>query len=293
MKHRFCEPAYDDWFAEIYDDWYPELSDPETGPYRPIKTLLSSWHTKKMTDLVILDAACGTGNLYRLLSNDGYKVWATDGSAKMLAKAQYNCRHAQVDTARLVRHPVAWTDRDGYARQFLRKGVTFDLILLASNSFCHLPPVDGHMDAALRNFYDLLKPGGRLVIDTKKYRRDRNNDAVPIIRELRFVKKKWIPRTTRVDPPRKLEAFGPGEFELHTSLHYDIDPCFRVCRALIVVTIVGADGPAGVRLFPYFPLPASQLTKRLRQSGFSIEKVYGAKKDLDWSYDVVVGKRTG
>ena len=61
---------------------------------------------------------------------------------------------------------VEVTDAEGYKKYF--GSGKLDAIVNTGNSFCHLPP-NQYMDAALSTFYDLLRSGGVLIIDTKKF----------------------------------------------------------------------------------------------------------------------------
>ena len=52
------------------------------------------------------------------------------------------------------------------------RGSGFDAIICMGNSFAHLPDFSGDQHdqrIAITNFYDLLKPGGILVIDHRNY----------------------------------------------------------------------------------------------------------------------------
>jgi len=51
-------------------------------------------------------------------------------------------------------------------------GAKFDAVMCLGNSFAHLPDFEGDLlnqRRALRNFKELLKPGGILVIDHRNY----------------------------------------------------------------------------------------------------------------------------
>ena len=48
----------------------------------------------------------------------------------------------------------------------------YDAVVCLGNSFAHLPDFTGHNEnqkLALKNFYDMVKPGGILVIDHRNY----------------------------------------------------------------------------------------------------------------------------
>ncbi len=292
MSALFCEGNYDAWLAQVYDSWYAELHDPAKGPASAIKALLDMFPgiaARAPADISVLDCACGTGNLYMALSRLGYDVWGCDGSQAMLERAAANCERENVSRAQLVADPVRWTDAAAYHRCFVSRGKLFDVILLNSNSLCHLPAVPGQLDVALANFHSLLKPGGRLIIDTKKYKEDRFADGTPLYRELKYENGAWIPRTTRPDGQRVLSDGSEVNFD--TSLHYDIDPYFEICRALLIVTISRPSVGPETHVMPYFPLPSSKLAAWLDKASFGAKLFEAKTSPLFWSYDCIVAEK--
>jgi len=147
------------------------------------------------------------------------------------------------------------------------------------------------MDAALDNFNSLLKPGGLLIIDTKRYIRAGEIEGVPLHKELRYLAPDWIIRTTR-EEPCKVPALENVRF--HTMLHYDIDPSFpvKIPRALIVLTVHGEGLMPLTEVIPYYPLPVEELSQRMTAAGFTTT-VYRAKEGAaaNWQYDIVVGRK--
>ena len=237
----------------------------------------------------ILDCACGTGNAYGAFRRQKFDIWGTDGSKQMLAHAFNNCAAHNIPTDQLVRDPINWTDGNGYQRHF--EPESFDLIINTANSFCHLPPIKGYMDKALDNFRNLLKPGGLLFIDTKRYVQEGSIREVPIYKELiyREAPVEWAIRTDRPDV-RDVPTLGRVHF--HTRLHYDIDPSFDVPvqRALIVLTIYGEKLAPQTLLIPYYPLPRKRLEKFMEKAEFTIRSYDAFSREVDgWKYDAVVG----
>jgi SAM-dependent methyltransferase len=290
----FHERAYDYFLAALYDDWYPELSDETKGPFRPICELLKTFKElsgRAREEIRILDCACGTGNDYIAFTKAGYDMWATDGSSEMLIRAVRNSENILGSyNEKLITNPINWTDWEAYRQCFAEKVGSFDVILINSNSFCHLPSTPEYMQVALNNFCRLLKPGGRLIIDTKKYVRTMSIDGLPIFMELQYIatENEWIVRSERLDPPRKIA--GKYEVHFHTRLHYDIDPYFKICRALIVVTMYGNEVAPRTMVLPYYPLPAKSLEQNMKDTGF-VTTVFPAKEGtINWSYDFVVGQ---
>jgi SAM-dependent methyltransferase len=324
---KFHECAYDYFFAEIYDEWYPELTDKIKGPFPVIRALLQDFldrDAEKRVSVSVLDCACGTGNMYGAFTNEKYKVleaegefdvWGTDGSAAMLCRALDNCdQKFGVPTSKLISEPVNWCDTEAYRKLKAQSG-PFDFVLLNSNSFCHIPPVPEYMQVALSNFHELLKPKGRLLIDTKKYVQASTImyphasgiggvaiAEVKMFNELRYVENvdDWIVRTERPSPTEKRDvhdiAGTKKKSHYHTWLHYDIDPSFSVpvCRALVVVTRYGPDVTPRTMVWPYYPLPAKILAAHMETVGFEEIEIRHARKDeplQNYSYDFVIGRK--
>jgi len=286
----YRETAYDA-IADWYDHWYKDhwCSD---EPYLTIRRLAFKHADSSKTNLAtrrILDTACGTGNTYAAFKKEGFEVFGTDGSSRMLSKAVANCEQQSLSLSGLVLEPITWTNWDGYSKHF--EPESFDILLNTGNSFCHIPPVTGFIDAALENFLKLLKPGGLLIIDTKKYIREGNFDGTPLYKEMRFVTPEWIVRTVREE---KCEVPGLEHVRFHTRLHYDVDPSFNIAvlRALIVLTIYGESLAPITALIPYYPLPAADLKRHMSEAGF-ITDLYPAGEGPaeNWKYDVVVGRK--
>src|SRR5947209_315099 len=139
--------GYDDWLADVYDHWYFPLLQEQNGPYRPIRILMDDFPElsgRSPSQIAILDCACGTGNSYVAFKNHDYDIWASDGSRAMLRKAVEKCGSKGLSADQLVQEPVCWTDGDAYRRHFTDRGVQFDVVMLPSNSFCHIPQTSGY-----------------------------------------------------------------------------------------------------------------------------------------------------
>ncbi|MBV5330542.1 DUF4062 domain-containing protein [Pelodictyon phaeoclathratiforme] len=292
---EYRETAYDK-LAYWYDHWYKdhwELDD----PFKTIVSIIKAYDEGSRGNILrkkILDCACGTGNTYVSFTKNGYNIYGTDGSRYMLQKAKNNCDSIGVSTDHIELEPLNWTDNKSYHAKF--SSGFFDVIINTANSFCHIPPVSGYMDVALNNFYDLLAPGGLLIIDTKKYIKTRSLNDIETYQELRYIagKQEWILRSER-EEPRNIEGLGNVKF--HTRLMYDNDPAFThpVCRALIVVTIYGESINPCVHVIPYYPLPSVMLKMEMEKAGFMPVTIFPAMENLvlDWKYDIVVGRKPG
>ena len=210
----------------------------------------------------------------------------------MLQKAHKNCVSSEIPVDRLILDPINWTDGKAYEEQFGQE--TFDVIINSANSFCHIPPVPGYMDIAISNFYNLLKPGGLLIIDTKKYIRSVSFDGTEIFRELRYDAnfQEWIVRSDR----REIyQVDGFGEVNFHTRLMYDNDPAFNhkhVRRALIVLTIYGPSVTPRVLVIPYYPLPSTKLREKMREVMLTTSIIPAMERLVaNWKYDFVIGQK--
>lgn len=107
----------------------------------------------------VLDAATGSGFHAVSLAQAGFDVVATDGSAAMVEQARRNLAERDLD----VRAEVAdWRGLDAVV------GTGFDAVLCLGNSLGHLFAEDD-LDAAVRGFAGVLKPGGLLLLDQRNY----------------------------------------------------------------------------------------------------------------------------
>jgi SAM-dependent methyltransferase len=282
---RFRETAYDS-IAPWYDLWYKDhwCSD---QPFKTIRRIMSQHFERDLSKLQVLDAACGTGNTYITFKRKGFDITGCDASMGMLAKAATNCHTMGLDRNGILSVPINWTDGGSYKQHF--GDAAFDVIVVTANSLCHVPSTSDYMGSALNNFHSLLRPGGILIVDTKRYVQDGDVDGVPIYKELRLVGAEWVVRTVRNE---RCEIDGMGEVHFHTRLHYDVDPAFtqKIPRALIVLTIYGDGMTPETMLIPYYPLPETILQAHMKAAGFKVA-LYRAGEYLaeNWRYDVVVG----
>ena len=108
-----------------------------------------------------LDVACGTGLHAIALARLGVRVTGADLSAAMLAQAQAHAAAFGVE--------IPWVQA---SMQELRPHVRekFDALFCLGNSLPHLLQ-QTDLAAACANFYDLLSPGGILVIQLLNYAR--------------------------------------------------------------------------------------------------------------------------
>ncbi len=107
----------------------------------------------------VLDAACGTGLHAIVFARLGMAVTAADLSAKMLEKARENARQAK--------SPVRWVQA---SLQNLTHHIQeqFQAIFCLGNSLPHLLTKED-LEQTFKNFYQLLQPGGILVVQLLNY----------------------------------------------------------------------------------------------------------------------------
>lgn len=289
--YAFKEKIYENAFAEWYDDWYEGHWQNEQ-PFKTICGLLTSHFESSrgyLKNLRILDCACGTGNTFVSFSRAGMHIWGTDGSKKMLEKAQHNCKSIGVPTEKLILTPLTWTDEEKYFQIF--KHSYFDVIINTANSYCHLPPVDEYMLTSLKMFFELLKPGGILLIDTKKFITSSIINDIQFYKELRYHSelKEWIERDERKETV-VISKYGKVHF--HTKMMYDIDYSFstKVERAFIVVSVYGDNIPPETFVIPYYPLPGRMLINKMQNVGFKTNYFPAFEGPLiSWKYDIIAG----
>jgi len=289
---RYRECAYDA-MAEWYDIWYEDhwLND---EPYNTICSIARNYKDASRGSIVnmkILDCDCGTGNTYATFKKNGYTIFGTDGSREMLQRAVSNCEEKRISPDNIIRVPINWSDLDSYLRHF-DEG-SFDIIVNTANSFCHIPPIPEYMNRALTNFHRLLKPGGLLIIDTKKYIHDSRFNEPKRYVELQYAtpEQEWVVRTERVDSRK---SSGGSNIHFHTRILHDRDPSFNdvVMRSLIVVTIFGDNLSPRTLVVPYYPLPAKILGTKMTEAGFvSTQQPAKTGMAINWKYDIVVGQK--
>ncbi len=100
----------------------------------------------------VLEAACGTGRILIALANEDIDITGFDISEKMLEILKEKAKNAGITPDV---HHANMVDF-----KFEKK---FNLIIVPYRSFLHLKS-EGERKAALKNFYDHLNPGGRLII---------------------------------------------------------------------------------------------------------------------------------
>ncbi|MBX3065474.1 MAG: class I SAM-dependent methyltransferase [Anaerolineae bacterium] len=144
--------------AEEYEYFY---RDWEAAMQRDGADLRRLFKDRQVAIKRVLDASCGTGTQSIALAKLGYEVTAMDPSRNMLHKARQNA----------LKYNVGDKISIGRANFLnLPRAVTgpFDAVITKGNSLPHLLQ-DDQLQAAISNFYNLLRPGGLVVIGIRDY----------------------------------------------------------------------------------------------------------------------------
>lgn len=148
--------AFYDSIAEFYPNFY---RDWETQIDREGLGLRSVFRGRGVHR--VLDASCGAGTQAVALAGLGFEVVAVDPSAGMLRKAH------QIAEQRNVSSKITFVRSDFVDLMTIVEG-KFDAIVTKGNSLPHLL-LDDEIETTLLNFYELLRPGGTLVIGMRDF----------------------------------------------------------------------------------------------------------------------------
>jgi len=129
--------------AEYYDELTRDVDYIALADY--YETLITEGGKKPE---IILDLACGTGRLTRILADRGYQMIGVDGSKEMLIKAR------EFESDILYLHQSC-TDLDLYG--------TVDAVICSLDGLNYLPPAE--LDLALRRIFLFCNPGAVLAFD--------------------------------------------------------------------------------------------------------------------------------
>jgi glycine/sarcosine N-methyltransferase len=187
----------------------------------------------------ILDCSCGVGIFAIALARRGHAVWGSDGSRGMIDKALSATRETNIH---VPFKQCAWADLpDQFAERF-------DVVFCLGNAIGHVRNRE-EMEQSLRGMRNVLRDGGKLVLDS------RNWELIRRVRA-RFTNYPWRERSGRRCLPIHLWSYPENFGEAHT----------------IEVTLVFDTGEsASVRSYPvvYYPFRFEELEERLWSAGFS------------------------
>ncbi|GEL09081.1 class I SAM-dependent methyltransferase [Salisediminibacterium halotolerans] len=144
-------------FYDILSRYYDDLFGVKQGA---VNRVIEAFKGQK--DVNLLDAAAGSGSEAAAFAKAGFNVSALDSNARM---AKNISRKAEAQGVKIETVHAGMEE----AEELWPKAV-FDVIICIGNSFVHLPDKSA-MIRQLKQFRELLKPGGRLLIQTVNYDR--------------------------------------------------------------------------------------------------------------------------
>jgi SAM-dependent methyltransferase len=187
----------------------------------------------------ILDCSCGIGTLAVALAKLGYDVSGSDGSPGMIEQTSVAATNAGVDVPLTC---CTWEDLPAHFTE------PFDLVFCLGNAIGHARNGE-EMCRSVQGMRDVLRSGGKLVIDSRNWERIRREKT-------RFTPCPWRERAGQRCLPIYIWNF-PERFEdTHT---------------IEVLLVFDADGKVSVRSYPivYHPFRVEELEERLRGAGFT------------------------
>jgi len=223
------------------------------------------------TKIKILDTAtggCGEPSI-TLRNRRGYQVWATDGYEKMLNSAIKIAKEKNVDIE-FSDKPVKFNElKDFYKKEF------FDVVFCVANSISHVPP--DQLDDTLMGMVFLLKEGGSIILDTKRYTADGRE------MECDENKKKGNVRTIREDPVR-YRINDREVVKMETSFSYPDE-----MKAIYNIKIYYSDGKSEIFSFPFWGYTSQYLKMKLERIRLLTAVI--SPDICDWKYEVIVGDK--
>jgi glycine/sarcosine N-methyltransferase len=144
--------AIAEYYPYFYRDWQTQLDREGLG-------LRAIFRNRGVT--CVLDASCGGGAQAIPLAQLGFEVVAVDPSGGMLRKAQEFAAEYGVEDK------IQFECADFLHLKEVVNG-PFDAIVSKGNALPHLL-LDREIESTLRIFYDLLRPGGTLVIGMRDF----------------------------------------------------------------------------------------------------------------------------
>jgi ubiquinone/menaquinone biosynthesis C-methylase UbiE len=193
----------------------------------------------------VLDASCGTGTQSIAMAKLNLAVTAADLSREMLAQAQQNAaRYGVADKLAFV--------QSHFLELPQKVSGPFDAVITTGNSLPHLIS-DADLRAAINTFYQLLRPGGLVVIGIRDY--DFMLDDRP-----RFV-------------PRQFHESTDQDHILFDVWDWDDGPPTTVRFNTFIVTGKGDEYRVTKQSVVYRALRRAELEAMLKAAGFSDIKI--------------------
>ena len=211
-------------------------------PYRTwVDYLARLWKRHGLAPQSVLDLACGTGTVSRLLARRGYSVTGVDLSAGMLAVAR-----ERTQTEHLT---IGFLEQDAAALDL--GDARFDAVVCLFDSLNYILDA-GRVQAAFGRVFAHLRPGGAFIFDVNT--------------EYALAEGMFNQSCTRKDEP------------LHYRWRSRYDPVTRLCTVRMNFSYDPGDGERQpfVEVHRQRAYPKEDLTSWLRQAGFAEVFVYDA-----------------
>ncbi len=142
---------YGDEFSKVYDRFWNDFIDKVGPKISKIYQKYSSTNAAKN----VLDLCCGTGQLIKILSKQGYQVTGIDRSASMLKIADTKLKE-EINASRVTLLKDNMED--------FNLNTTFDLIVSTFDSINHLEDLN-QVNTCFRNVYNHLVNNGVFIFD--------------------------------------------------------------------------------------------------------------------------------
>src|SRR5262245_27590680 len=149
--NEFYDAIADD-YPLFYRDWQTQLEREGLG----LRSIFRNRGIER-----VLDASCGVGTQAVPLAQLGFEMVAADPSAGMLRKAR------ETADASNVADKIEFVQADFMRLHEAVKG-PFDAVVSKGNALPHLL-TDEEIETAILTFYELLRPGGTLVIGMRDF----------------------------------------------------------------------------------------------------------------------------
>ena len=202
--------------------------------------------------MVVLDAACGTGQHAIALAKSGMQVTGADLSAEMIDVAHENARAAGVSV------DFKAAGFGALAAAFGEK--SFDALLCLGNSLPHLL-TQSDLLAAMKDFYTCLAPGGLLILQ------NRNFDSVLASRE------RWM------EP----QAFSDGKHEWIYQRFYDFEPDGLIRFNIVTLNRqIPGDWQTSLTSTHLYPQTRKEVEDAATEAGFTRAQVFGSLADVEF-----------
>jgi SAM-dependent methyltransferase len=194
----------------------------------------------------VMDTACGTGHHAIALANLGFQVSGSDLFPEMVSLADVNAKAA---SARVTFRTAGF---GSISASFKQPG-EFDAVLCLGNSLPHVTS-EADLDKALRDFKELLRPGGLLLLQM------RNFDKVM------GEKNRWMEPQTVKDGSTEWLFLRFYDFEADGKIQFNILSLHRKANAPWLTQL------NSTHLLPIF---SEKLHEELGLLGFTDIKLYG------------------